>query len=153
MHVHGTRARLLLGDEATSTEIARFRCADRDGCGAVVQVLPAFIARHLWRSWRTVEAVLDPDARDTESVIAERTLRRWSARLASSAAFLIMAIATAIAGGSGLIAHLIDVGMGASRAEVAAAYSKRAAPRPERGGGLMGLASLVHRIAPGVRLM
>ena len=155
MHVHGTRARLLLGDAATTTEVARFRCADRERCGAVVQVLPAFIARHLWRSWRTVEAaMLEADSSDPAPDIPERTRRRWGGRLASSAALLIMALATAIAESSGLLAHFIDVvGMGSRRQDVVTAYRRHAVPRPEPGGCLMGLASLVHRIAPGVRLM
>src|SRR5258707_403193 len=58
VHIHEYRDRLLLSDARVSTYVAIFQCADRGRCGAVTRVLPAFLARHLWRAWQTVEAAV-----------------------------------------------------------------------------------------------
>ncbi len=71
MHIHDYRPRLLWGHAAESTEIVRFRCSNRDECGAVVQVLPAFVARWLWRSWETVELAMEPAAPRPEAAAPE----------------------------------------------------------------------------------
>lgn len=161
MHLHDYRPRLLLGDGAGSTQIARFRCSNRDECGAVVQVLPAFVARWLWRSWETVESAMEPAAPRSEApgaeppaaVVPERTRRRWRARLGASAAVVIAALATAL-GGSGWLGGMVKaVGLGGSRAEAVAAFRTYATPLPSPGLAYAGLAAVLHRVAPGLRLM
>src|SRR4051812_30127921 len=81
MHIHDYRSRALVGHAAQSITIGRFRCADRASCGAVVQVLPVFVARGLWRAWETVETVaFESGVGDTEPNVVEvpeRTQRRW----------------------------------------------------------------------------
>jgi hypothetical protein len=69
-------------------EIRLFRCAPRN-CGAVFTVLPAFIARHLWRAWKTVEATSAGQQQPPET-----TRRRWLSRLASNASQLVQTFAS-----------------------------------------------------------
>jgi hypothetical protein len=151
VHVHDRRPRLLAGDVAASTEIARFRCSDRQGCGAVWQVLPRLLARHLWRAWRTVEAaVVEPVKASVVQAVPARTRRRWRARLASSAALVADVLSAAFdVGFAARVAKAADVT--ASRGQFARAVA--AELRPPVGQRLSHLAALVHRLAPGVRLM
>jgi hypothetical protein len=161
MHIHDYRPRLLLGHAAESTEIVRFRCSNRDECGAVVQVLPAFVARWLWRSWETVELAMEPAAPRPEAgapeppaaVVPKRTRRRWRARLSASAAAVIAALATALGGSTWLGSLVKTVGLGGSRAEAVAAFRRQAVPLPSPGLAYAGLAAVLHRVAPGLRLM
>lgn len=148
MHVHDYRPRELLASGLGSATVVRFRCADRDGCGAVFLVLPALIARHLWRAWATVEATTTGTPAAAEPVPA-RTARRWVARLLQCGAALVVALGasalgTALAG---------EVGLGGTRGEVVAAYVAAASPTPPRGRQFAALAGLVHRVAPGLRLV
>ena len=151
MHVHGERVRVLLGSAEISTSVARFRCADRDGCGAVFLVLPAWIARHLWRAWATVEdGTREQDKpREASTAVPRRTLSRWKARLLASAAALIVALGGTVLGDD----LAAKVGLGGARHEVVAAYASLTQPRPSRGLVLATLAAVVHRAAPGIRLM
>lgn len=153
-HGHQQRSRLLLGELQISTDVAIYRCADRERCGAVWRVLPALLARHLWRAWRTVErsvsetAVGDPDERPGVAVteVPKRTLQRWRARLATSAALIVAVLATA----ADVPEHAAVVeraGYSASRAELVEIVTQEIGGRHGR------LAAIVHRLAPGVRLM
>ena len=64
LHVHDYRERVLRAEPLEPVaRVVRHECV---GCAAVWQVLPAFIARHLWRSWQVVERVLT-DSRPTAS--------------------------------------------------------------------------------------
>jgi hypothetical protein len=45
----------------TPIDLRRYRCPS---CGGVVQVLPGFLARNLWRTWATVEAICVARRRD-----------------------------------------------------------------------------------------
>lgn len=162
MHIHDERPRLLAGHPTQSTQVARFRCANRDACGAVVQVLPAFLARHLWRSWETVEAALEPAAASPEAsaaaprarpVVPERTRRRWRARLSSSAAAVIAALGAARGSLSWIERVIETVGRGGRRAEVVSVYRTHATPLPSRGLSYAAPAAVLHRVAPGLRLM
>lgn len=170
MHIHDERPRLLVGHPAKSTQVARFRCANRDACGAVVQVIPAFVARCLWRNWETVEAAIAPTTPRTDApatprtdapaaprtavpVVPERTCRRWRARLLSSAAAVIAALAPARSS-LGWVGRVIEtVGLGGCRAEVVSVYRTQATPLPSRGLSYAGPAAVLHRVAPGLRLM
>ena len=160
MHIHDYRPRLLLGHAARSTEIARFRCSERDECGAVVQVLPAFVARSLWRSWETVETALETASSPPEEAaerkpppVPARTLQRWGARLLSSAAAVLLALAPVASTSSWVGSALETVGLSGRRAEVIAEYRTNATPLPSPGLVYAGLAAMLHRVAPGLRLM
>ena len=160
MHAHEHRSRLLLGEAAISTEVALYRCADRERCGAVWRILPAFLARHLWRAWLTVErhAIAGSQTVAVPEVampVPARTVRRWRARLASSAAMIIAALATAFDVPD--LATVVErAGYAASRIELCTIFAERvlgAGAKPHGGERLGQLAALVHRLAPGVRLM
>jgi hypothetical protein len=64
-------------------DVRLFRCP-QEGCGAVYTVLPAFVARHLWRAWQTVEKVCDG-----REPAPSRTTERWLGRLGSAARQLV----------------------------------------------------------------
>jgi hypothetical protein len=161
MHIHDYRSRLLLGHAGQSTQIARFRCSNRGECGAVVQVIPAFVARCLWRSWETVETAMErpappsevAGAADPDAKIPRRTRRRWRARLSASAAVVIAALATALGASTWLGGIVKTVGLSGSRAEAVAAFRTQATPLPSRGLVYAGLAAVLHRVTPGLRLM
>jgi hypothetical protein len=94
VHVHERRHRVFQGetDGPPGTDVLIFRCADRDNCGAVWRMLPAFLARHLWRRWSVVEtSVVRP--RPNRDRVSSRTRQRWRARLQSSAAVLVTLLA------------------------------------------------------------
>lgn len=131
--------------------IVQYVCA-AGGCGATWRVLPMFLARHLWRAWKTVERVVMPAGMPRSAgapTIPARTDRRWRARFAASARMLVVMLAAS--GGVTLEALASRVGLDASRAELTAAHADvtRAAP----GRRLCALAELVHRLERGVRLM
>jgi hypothetical protein len=152
MHIHDYRDRELRASGAESATVVRFRCADREECGAVFLVLPALIARHLWRAWDTVEqATREHDASEERppTIVPARTASRWRARLAASAAAVIVALATSALGE--VLAE--KVGLGGARRDVVAGYAAVAIPTPPRGRVLGALAALVHRAAPGIRLV
>jgi hypothetical protein len=146
LHIHDCRVRGLLEDPAVSTEVLRFRCADRQPCGATWQVLPAFIARHLWRSWRVVEEAVELPQR---CAVPERSRRRWQARLASAGRLLVTILTTTARQMWTVLATA--AGLGCSRLDLVREY--RRALSPARGECLAELAGLIHRLAPGVRLM
>jgi hypothetical protein len=144
---------------STTTDVARFRCARRV-CGAVWQVLPAFLARHLWRAWPTVEKAVPPKrAAKTETEASEpalpspvpvRTRQRWAARLASAARVLVVALAAA---GELLLETIASaVGLEGTRGTLVAEYVERVGG-VRRGERLAALAEHVHRLCPGLRLM
>lgn len=86
VHAHCFRDRQLRPVEhdvaRSAVTIRLYRCSAQD-CRAVFTVLPAFIARHLWRGWATV-------AEATETLTGPKsTLRRWLGRLRSEAAQLV----------------------------------------------------------------
>ena len=57
-----------------------FLCAE---CSASWRVLPAFLARCLWRTWDVVEAALFEGAQKVS--VPARTVQRWRARLMQAA--------------------------------------------------------------------
>ena len=161
-HRHDLRPRVMvegagLERVSSTTETQRVRCADREHCGAAWQLLPAFLARHLWRCWSTVErAMFERRAEQPQQggeqcsrVVPKRTAQRWRARLASSAVLLAVVLGTAEQ--PELTAVAGAVGLQGTRGELITAYVARLAPA--RGERLVQVAALVHRLAPGVRLM
>lgn len=151
LHIHDYRIRTLLADPACSVQVVRFLCAE---CGATWQVLPAFVARCLWRSWWVVEAAIEqpdaePEAAVAEPVVPPRTRRRWLDRLRSSAALLVVTLATAE---QPALTELVGaVGLEGTRAELVREYTTHR--HPPHGQRLAQVAALAHRLAPGVRLM
>lgn len=173
LHVHDYRERVAWGErrvarktrrseapESDSEIVVRYLCAS-EACGATWCVLPAFLARHLWYSWRAVERATmhasvpeqpvepapneDPPPRQT----AARTVGRWRERLASAALLLVQLLASS--GAATFTGMETQLGTGATRGQLVAAYDK-ALSVPE-GRRLSVIAGHIHRLAPGVRLM
>lgn len=153
LHVHcypERRPRGELGMPAV-VRIIQYVCASAE-CGATWRILPMFLARHLWRAWKTVERVVMP-AGMTRSVAAPpippRTEQRWRTRFAASARMLVVLLAAS--GGVALEALASSASLDASRAELTAAHADVIhAPPSAR---LAALAELVHRLERGLRLM
>ncbi|MCP4872202.1 MAG: hypothetical protein GY898_26160 [Proteobacteria bacterium] len=149
LHIHDLRPRVLHGEPRVATEVIRFRCADRERCGAAWQVLPAFLARYLWGSWSRVREAL---AAGSSSPVPSRTRRRWTARLASTALLLVAVLSTAT---DGVWARLaMRVGLTARRLDLV----QRCADELSSSVAMLGdswalLAAALHRLSPGVRLM
>ena len=129
MHGHGMRLRKPVGE--TPFDIRRYTCPS---CGGALQVLPGFLARHLWRTWRVVEAVcVVTSRRQPAMMVAPRTRRRWRARARLAALTELVA----------------RVGLDATRWALLVAFVPLA--------GLLGacasLANLLNRLRPGLRVM
>lgn len=161
LHVHDYRERTLRAEpKAPEIRIVRHRCA---GCEGVWQTLPAFVARHLWRSWTTVQAstiAAPPPPRPPSSsrsrspspsppVVPKTTVARWWSRLLSSAGVLVQVLASS--GSRALDALVCAVGQQATRHELVLAYASRAGASPPI--RLLDLPAFVHRLVPGIRLM
>ncbi len=153
LHVHDYPERKLFAEPADpehpagAVRVIRHECV---ACGATWRTLPAFLARHLWRSWSVVEAVTvgaPPPADQPE--VPERTQRRWAARLRSAAALLVQLLATSAQATLEKVASA--VGLLATRQELVIAHGVQTGAA--RGWRLATLAALVHRLGPGVRLM
>lgn len=147
LHIHDYRTRVLLGDPVGIVTVVRFYCAR---CDATWLMLPALVPRGLWRSWSTVEAQTSQTGAATKSAeVSPRTRQRWWARLSAMATLLVVALATAETPATTRVAGA--VGIDGTRRALVAEYSKEAsAPEGQR---LAGLAALIHRLTPGVRLM
>jgi len=145
IHAHCFRERILRpASPQESSRTATIRLYYCPGCGAVFTVLPAFIARHLWREWETVEEV------STKNAEAPRTTRRrWLSRLGCSAARLVQAI---FALGARLSRKLTELlrDVRTRRDLVDAVTSARSVPADAP---FAGLAGWIHRLEAGIRLM
>jgi hypothetical protein len=154
LHVHDYPRRKPIGEPGMPPEIAIVRhiCASPE-CGATWRTLPAFLARHLWRVWGTVERAVSEEepAAATSSPIPEQTAQRWRARLASAARQLVVLLATS--GGALLEAIAKQVGLVATRTELVDVHARIVASPPAPGRRLADLAALVHRLERGLRLM
>jgi len=149
LHIHDLRPRQMLGDAQIATEVLRFRCADRSGCGAVWQIVPALLARRLWRTWSVVHSAVVETAGAQRPVVPARTRRRWRARLAASARAVVVALADT--GKQAWTAIALAVGLDGRRLDLVRQYA--AAMGSAAGACLAELAALVHRLTPGMRLM
>ena len=165
LHIHSYPERRLLADGggAPVVRIVQYICADSQ-CGATWRVVPLFLARHLWRTWRTVERVVRPvetpelaEATDSGRArdgppVPGRTQRRWRGRFSSAARLLVVLLATS--GSAVLAAIAVSTGLGATRGELVAAHACAAsAATSAPGARLATLAALVHRLERGIRLM
>lgn len=127
--------------------IARYRCANEE-CRATWRILPLFVARHLWHSWRVVEAHT-LEAGSARSTVPARTVGRWTARLEASAGLPRAALATS---GQRLLERVAQtVGSVATRLELVLEYARQATLAV--GARLAAVAGLVHCLDPGLRLM
>jgi hypothetical protein len=161
MHIHDYRPRVLRGDARGSTSIAVFRCCDREHCGAVIRVLPALIARCLWRGWHTVEQAVaemlgEAGPSKVDEPIPARTVRRWRERLLSSAAALVLTLGTASDTLPEAAEAIRVVGMAGTRAELVVAYARHASllqPTPLARQRLAAVGAIAQRLGPGMRLM
>ena len=155
LHVHDYRERILRAEPGEPVaRVVRHACV---GCTGIWQILPAFLARHLWRTWRVVEHTLTgagPSPPATQAPppwprVPERTQRRWQARWRRPAQFLTQMLAAC--GAAAWAALAAGLGATATCAELVAAYAG-ARPTPA-GQRLASVAALVHRLQPQVRLM
>ncbi|MEE8191841.1 MAG: hypothetical protein V3T74_03795 [Gemmatimonadales bacterium] len=151
LHLHDYRWRILLAEPGDPVaRVVRHECV---GCAAIWQILPAFIARHLWRSWKVVEHALTgsgpaPTTRRWPAVPG-RTLRRWRARWLRSAQFLVQVFA--VCGEAAWSAVTGELAPEATCADLITAYA--AARRTPAGQLLAAVAALVYRLQPKVRLV
>jgi hypothetical protein len=149
LHVHEYRHRILLADEQEGITIVVYRCAHEE-CGATWRILPAFVARRLWRSWRTVEReTVEPSPSPARPVVPARTRRRWRERLAMAARPLVQLLAAA--GRAALTRVAQAVGLDGTRRDFVVAFAQ--ATTPASGARLAAPAALLHRLCLGVRLM
>lgn len=142
LHVHDRRDRhprqlVVDGQPVVVVTIMVFLCA---ACSATWRVLPAFLARHLWRTWNVIERETLGEPRGTAPPVPRRTVQRWRARLAQAARLPVQALVVA---GGALRKIAEQAGPDATRKELLLSY----------GGSFASLALLLHRLAPGVRLM
>jgi hypothetical protein len=152
LHVHDYPERRPIGELGPPLviRIRRFICTN-PACKATWRILPAFLARHLWRVWQTVERTthrtkpreLDP------APVPKRTERRWRARLASAAKQLVVLLATS--GGVLLEQIAARAGLDATRRELVGIHAQMAGTAPPR--LLADLAAIVDRLERGIRLM
>ena len=143
LHLHDRRERRARGPGSVVVTVVIFLCAK---CFATWRVLPAFLARCLWRTWGVVEAALFNGERAGRAVPA-RTVQRWHARLAEAALAATQALATS--GDPTLRAVAQRVRLTGSRGALVQAYAA-AVETPTL---LAPLAALLHRLSSGLRLM
>lgn len=150
-HVHDYRERILRAEAGKPlATVVRHVCV---ACKAIWLVLPAFIARHLWRTWRVVAHTMIPNDRGRPESgqppgpkVPRRTVRRWRARWQRPAQALRQILA---ASGEAAWAELAArLQATASCADLVAAYATGYVGQP-----LAALAALIYRLQPKVRLM
>jgi len=154
LHIHDYRERVLRAEPGKSrAKVVRHVCV---GCRATWETLPAFIARHLWRSWHVVEQTLTgsgPGQATGEGRrwprVAERTRRRWRARWLRPARYLLQVLATC--GEAAWSAFVETLATEATCADLVWAYAD--AQVPPAGQRLAAVAALVYRLQPKVRLV
>jgi hypothetical protein len=148
LHIHGRRERRMRGSAVADggsggVTVMVFLCTS---CVSTWRVLPAFLARHLWRAWRVVEEVVTGTRRADAPPVPKRTQARWRARLAQTARVPGQVLATS---GSVALREVVQgSGLDVDRGALAARYSERF-----RTSLLAPLAALLHRLSPGVRLV
>lgn len=151
LHVHDYPERKPCGQPgAAAVRVVRHICANPD-CEATWRILPAFLARHLWWTWPSVERTTSQQGGEDPRAgpVPQRTARRWRSRLGSAAKQLIVLLAAS--GGVLLEALAKAVGLDAPRRTLVDAYATLV--DAAKGHRLAGLSALVHRLERGIRLM
>jgi hypothetical protein len=146
LHLHDRRDRKARGGAGLAVvSVVIFLCAK---CSATWRVLPAFLARCLWRTWPVVAAVFRFAPRPAaEPEVPRRTRQRWRARLAQTARVPMQLLASS--GDATLRGVAQRVGLEGSRQTLVNSFATAfAAAVP-----LASLAVLLHRLSPGIRLM
>jgi hypothetical protein len=146
-NVHDYRERVLcaeLGKPVTTT--VRLLCV---ACDAVWQILPLFVARHLWRTWEVVRRVLMPDPTSDRKEpswpkVPERTARRWKQRWSRPA----LALTQILAASGPWAALAVRLPVDATCAQLVATFAAEQVGQP-----LAALAALIYRLQPKVRFM
>ena len=149
---HGCRYRTLRDQpDSAGEEIRRYRCLP---CRAVWQVLPAFLARHLQRTWGAIQSrlvaagALERTGAEWRVRSKPTTLHRWLARLYAVATVLTQALAES---GCEVAAVIADLGSQCSRGELIEALERADLVDKRHKAGQ--LACWVHRLVPGIRVM
>jgi hypothetical protein len=152
LHVHDYRERVLRAEAGQPvTRIVRLVCVS---CDAIWQILPLFMARHLWRTWNVVRQALMPDGQVSSSPsephhwpkVPPRTVRRWRQRWLRPALALAQILASS--GQATWAALATRLGSEATCSDLVAAYGCEHIGPP-----LAALAALLYRLQPKVRLM
>ena len=144
LHLHDRRERKARGSGNAAVMVVIFLCTK---CFATWRVLPAFLARCLWRTWEVVEAALFEGERPLAVPVPVRTVQRWHARLTQAALAATQALATS--GDPALRVVAQRVGLVASKQALVKTYAASFATSSL----LAPLATLLHRLSPGLRLM
>ena len=142
-HAHCFRERTLReADPGQPPVIVAIRVFFCRSCGAVFTILPAFIARHLWRAWQTVGSVVSGKAR-----APKRTIARWLSRLQSDASQLVQVFTASVQGAvSDALLRL--------EPSVRSVFVTALTPFLGAGSSVFArLAAWIHRLAAGIRLM
>lgn len=144
LHAHDFRTRVLDDGRSRQGEvIRRYLCASEE-CEATWRVLPAVIARHLHRTWDTVQA-----ATSGPTKVPATTVGRWLGRLQLVAVHLLQLLCGSAE--PGVLAVLDELPLDCRRGELALALAEGGVlSRRQR---LQQLAVWVHRLQPGLRLM
>jgi len=153
LHVHDYRERILRAEphEPVVTTV-RHECV---ACEAIWQVLPAFIARHLWRTWCVVVHTLTPEVPSGAAeprrwpAVPTRTVRRWRARWQRPARALGQILAASGEAAWATLARMLDSDGTCADLVAAAACANGAHPHD----AVVAVAALVYRLQPRVRLM
>lgn len=146
LHALCFRERVLRGERDTQPlveTVRMYHCAAK-ACGAVFTVLPAVISRHLWRLWKTVQAVTEGKLE-----VPRSTFRRWLGRLGTSASQLVQTLS---AKASSLISpdFCSTLGKVSTRSDLLETFRLSLV----RGVDFFApLAAWIHRLQPGIRLM
>ena len=119
----------------------------RDRGHPATEGLPAFVARNLWRLWRTVESAVVTPERVAWILVPVRTLRRWRERVMLAARVVLHVL-------SSLRTPALDelvaaIGLDATRWALLVAFR----PLAGRLGALAALTVLLGKVLPGLRVM
>ncbi len=149
LHVHDRPQRVLFGDStAERIAVMRYICAT-DNCRATWRVLPAFVARHLWRRWSTVARTIAGDPGESKRPpVPPRTRRRWNARLRAAGRQLVLLLGQH---DDESVARFASVaGFDCTRHELVELFT---AGRVLGIHALADIASTLQALEPGIRLM
>jgi Domain of unknown function (DUF6431) len=152
LHVHDYRERQLRAASDTPVAtIVRHACV---ACAAIWQILPAFIARHLWRTWDVVAHTVTEEAPSATGPrrglrIPARTARRWRARWQRPVQALTQILAASGAAAWAALAGRLRPD--ATCADLVTTYV--ALTGPCASSPLAAVAALLYRLQPRVRLM
>lgn len=154
LHVHDYPERKPLGLAWMAVvRVVRFICVNPD-CRATWRVLPAWLARHLWWTWSSVEQAVNTHREESKAAAVavtppERTEQRWLKRLASSAR---QAVVLMVSRGAELVRAVGEaVGLQATRRSLVDSYG--GIVEVPRGQVLGAVAAVLDRLERGVRLM